>query len=101
MKSDMTSLSRVMEILRERGYTEDFNLRHDYIDCRDGKCVMYPEDFNIDKVYRFEGDSDPADEAILYAISSEKFGLKGVLVNGYGVSADGLTNRMIRKLHTP
>src|ERR1043166_2000987 len=98
MKTEMTTLTRAMEVLRKRGYTEDFNLQHDYIECHKGKCIMYPEDFNIDKVYRFEGDSDPADEAILYAISSEKFGLKGVLVNGYGVSANPLTDRMIRKL---
>jgi hypothetical protein len=101
MKTEMTTLSRAMTVLRERGYTEDFNLKQDYLECQDGKYLMYPEDFNIDKVYRFEGDSDPADQAIMYAISSEKFGIKGVLVNGYGVSEDGLTNRMIRKLQAP
>jgi hypothetical protein len=101
MKTEMTTLTRAMEVLRERGYTEDFNMKQDYIECSNGKCIMYPEDFNIDKVYRFEGDSDPADQAILYAISSEKYGLKGVLVNGYGISENTLTNRMIKKLHTP
>jgi hypothetical protein len=51
-------------------------------------------------VYRFEGESDPSDEAILYAISSEKHGLKGLLVNGYGVSSDPLTEAMVSKLRT-
>ena len=41
---------------------------------------------------------DVDDESILYAISSEKFLLKGLLVNGYGVSADALTQEMISKL---
>jgi hypothetical protein len=101
MKTEMTTLSRVMTILRERGYTEDFNLTQDYIGCPDGKCFMYPDEFSIDKVYRFEGDSDPADQAILYAISSEKYKLKGVLVDGYGGSSEPLSQRMLKKLRTP
>src|SRR3954465_338952 len=77
MKTPMTPLSEVMNELRKRGYTEDFNLRTDCLDCQQGQFLLYPEDFQIDKYYRFEGESDPADQAILYAISSEKFGLKG------------------------
>jgi hypothetical protein len=101
MKTEMTTLSQVMSVLRERGYTEDFNLKQDYIECPNGKCFMYPEEFSIDKVYRFEGESDPADQAILYAISSEKYNLKGVLVDGYGGSSEPLSHRMLKKLRTP
>ena len=96
----MTTLSEVMNELRKRGYTEDFNLRDDSIYCRNGACVLYPDDFLIDRYYRFEGPSDPADQAILYAISSEKFGMKGVLVNGYGTSSNPLTDAMVKKLST-
>ena len=46
----------------------------------------------IDKVYRFEGDSDPADEATVYAISSPKYGIKGVPVNGTGIYTDEMTD---------
>jgi hypothetical protein len=96
----MTPLSEVMNELRKRGYTEDFNLRTDCIDCQNGKFILYPEDFQIDRFYRFEGESDPADAAILFAISSEKHHLKGVLVNGYGTTSDALTNAMVQKLST-
>jgi hypothetical protein len=44
--------------------------------------------------------SNPDDQAILYAISSPKFAVKGVLVNGYGISADDATDAMIEKLKT-
>jgi len=98
MKNYLTSLSEVMNELRKRGYTEDFNLRSDCLHCQGGKLALHPDDFNIDRFYRFEGASDPADQAILYAISSEKHNLKGVLVNGYGTSSDPLTDAMIRKL---
>jgi hypothetical protein len=100
MKNYLTTLSEVMNELRKRGYTEDLNLRSDCIHCKDGKLVLHPDDFTIDRFYRFEGESDPADQAILYAISSEKHKLKGVLVNGYGTSADPLTDAMVRKLET-
>ena len=95
----MTTLSEAMNALRERGYTEDFNLCKDSLDCRGGKVVLYPEDFEIDKFYRFEGDSDPADQSILYAISSKKSDLKGILVNAYGIYADPLTENMLKKLN--
>lgn len=48
-------------------------------------------------MYRFEGDTDPADEAVVYAIES-KAGLKGILVNAYGLYANTMSNEIIQKL---
>ena len=62
------------------------------------KTKLSPDDFEIDKVYRFEGESNPDDEAVVYALSSPKFGVKGVLVNGYGISADAASAKMVEKL---
>src|SRR5690606_28701976 len=59
---------------------------------------IYPDEFVVDKHYRFEGMSDPGDEAIVYAISSDKHNIKGTLVNGYGVYADKLADEMIQAL---
>jgi len=81
--------------LRERGYIRDFNLEENCIVCHDEK--FHPEDFEIVEVYRFEGNSDPADEAVVYAIES-KNGDKGILVSGYGISADDLSAEMVKKL---
>ena len=94
----MTTLSEVTNLLRERGYTMDFNLKEDCLECSGNFLKLFPGDFVIDKIYRFEGASDPADEAIVYAVSSEKFKMKGVLVNGYGTSSDKLTNEVIAAL---
>ncbi|MEP7321239.1 MAG: phosphoribosylpyrophosphate synthetase [Saprospiraceae bacterium] len=92
------TLSETMTYLREQGYTEDFNLKQDCIECLDGKYKILIDEFNIDQVYRFEGDTDPADESILYAISASKFNLKGVLVHGYGIYNDTTTSEMTEKL---
>ena len=92
------TLLQAMEALRKQGYTEDFNLKANCLDCRDNTIQLHPDDFDIDKVFRFYGLSDVDDESILYAISSEKYDLKGLLVNGYGVTSDTLTQAMVEKL---
>ena len=92
------TLIQAMEVLHKQGYTEDFNLQSNCLDCRDNTIQLHPHDFDIDKVFRFYGPSDVDDESILYAISSEKYDLKGILVNGYGVSSDALTQEMVEKL---
>lgn len=94
------TLSGTMARLKTEGYTEDFNLDAECIHCQNGQFKLSPSDFRIDKYFRFEGESDPADAAILYAISSEKHNLKGVLVNGYGVYSEPLTDEMLTKLNT-
>ena len=84
--------------LKKQGYTEDFNLKQNCIECRNGDYKIFHDEFHIDKFFRFEGNTDPADESIVYAISSPKYKLKGVLVNGYGTSSESLTNEMLDKL---
>ncbi len=92
------TLSEAMNELKKEGYTEDFNIHHDSLICKDGTLKLFHDDFVVDKFFRFEGDSDPADESILYAISSPKNNLKGVLVNGYGISSESMANDLVEKL---
>lgn len=94
------TLSETLNALVKRGYTHDFNIREDCLICHQNNAVLSPEDFQIDKVYRFEGASNPDDQSVLYAISSEKFNIKGTLVNGYGISADEMSSKLIAKLQT-
>ena len=75
----------------------DFNLAENSIICNDG--TFNPDELEIVEIHRFEGDTDPADEAVVYAIESTS-GLKGVLINGYGASAVGLGAEMVMKLRT-
>ena len=84
--------------LKEQGYVEDFNLKKYCLECQDGKFQVLPDEFEIDKFFRFEGDSNPDDSSILYAISSEKHGLKGILVNAYGIYSQDIADEMLKKL---
>ncbi len=100
MKESYGTLSETINGLKKEDYTHDFNIKTDYIVCSQTNVKLSPDDFEIDKVYRFEGASNPDDQSILYAISSPKFGVKGVLINGYGISADDATDALISKLKT-
>jgi hypothetical protein len=95
---EMATVTEVINALRRDGYAEDFNLQKNCLVCRDGGYSVLHNEFVIDKVYRFEGDSDPADEATVYAISSPKYGIKGVLVNGGGIYSDEITDEILNTL---
>ncbi|HXB10358.1 MAG TPA: phosphoribosylpyrophosphate synthetase [Bacteroidia bacterium] len=97
--------SQAITDLAKRGYDMDFNISQDK-ECIVGDqiigkkeaLVLSPEDFEIDEIYRFEGNSDPGDETVVYAISSKKHDVKGVLVNAYGPYSDTIASDVIRKL---
>ncbi|MCX6316759.1 MAG: hypothetical protein NTW29_05685 [Bacteroidetes bacterium] len=94
------TLSEAINGLKQRGYTMDFNLAENCLICNNDRFDV--TDFEITEFYRFEGNTDPSDEAIVYAIESTN-GLKGVLVSGYGIAAEGMSAEMAKKLsvHRP
>lgn len=94
----MTTVSEVLNRLQKEGYTVDLNLQNDCLYCEGNSLRISPEEFLVDKHYRFEGMSDPGDAAVIYAISSERYGVKGTLVDGHGISSEALSPEMIEAL---
>jgi hypothetical protein len=95
----MPTLSETLNRLQAEGYTEDFNLDAAYLTGKRSAIRLTPEEFAIDQHFRFEGNSDPDDEAVVYAISSAKFNLKGTLVNGYGINSNAASDELVKALH--
>ena len=91
------TLVEALKGLKSRGYTLDFNLQPDCLHCAANDIRLHPEDFEITETYRFEGETNPSDESVLYAIEA-KDGSKGVLVNAYGIYADAASATMAKKL---
>ncbi len=91
------TLLEALKDLQRRGYTYDFNLKNHCVACASLKIEMQPEYFNVDEVHRFEGMSSTDDNSILYAISS-KDGIKGTLVDAYGIYAENISEEMRKKL---
>lgn len=96
MKSYDT-LSEAINDLQATEYPYDFNLKPECLECASLKIEIHPEDFKVEKTYRFEGMSSTGDNSILYAISS-KDGIKGLLVDAYGVYAENISEAMRKKL---
>lgn len=94
-QSHYATVSEAIEELKKRGFTLDFNLEENCLVCHPEK--FNAQDFDIVDVYRYEGDTDPADEATVYALES-KFGTKGILVTGYGISTDNMSSKIIENL---
>jgi hypothetical protein len=90
------TVTEAIKVLKLQGFTVDFNLEENCISCDLGKFEK--DDFEIVDVYRYEGNSDPADEAVVYAIES-KTGVKGILVAGYGIYSDAVSTGILEKLH--
>ncbi|WP_020600924.1 hypothetical protein [Spirosoma panaciterrae] len=89
------TISEAVDALRQQGFSTDFRLEFDQLTCSTAR--LGADEFSIVDVYRYEGDSDPADEAIVYAIQSTT-GLKGLLITGYGASEDAISEQIIAKL---
>jgi len=85
-KTEMTTLSEVMEKLRLKKMDNEFRLDKDGFHAGRGK-IYSPEDLKIIKTYRFEGESDPSDSSILYLIEAND-GLIGYSLDSYGVYSD-------------
>ena len=91
------TLSEAINDLQSNEYPYDFNLTPQCLKCASLKLEIRPEDFKVDKTYRFEGMSSTDDNSILYAISS-KDGLKGLLVDAYGMYAENISEAMRKRL---
>lgn len=91
------TLSETMAHLQQKGYKVDFNIKAEHLECNALKLKLHPEDFDVDQMHRFEGMSSAGDNSVLYAISSKK-GIKGLLVDAYGVYASNTSEAMRKKL---
>ncbi len=95
-----STLSEAVNDLQRRGYTDDLALGGHCLVCDARGINLDPHEFEIDEFHRFEGNSDPEDQSIVYAISSRDGRFKGILVNAYGVDAAPMTQALVAKLAT-
>ncbi|KAF2339028.1 MAG: phosphoribosylpyrophosphate synthetase [Flavobacterium nitrogenifigens] len=94
------TVTEALQWLNGQGFTENFNLDSDCIRYNNNTLSMSPEDFKIEYLFRFEGDTDPGDEDIVYGIISDIYNVKGVLTSAFGIYADSVSAEMIKKLST-
>lgn len=84
----MTTLTSVMETLRLRGIYKEFRMNEECEMKYDGSEKNYkPDDLTIVKTYRFEGPSNPDDNAVLYVIEDKEKNI-GYILDSYGADSN-------------
>ncbi|HRD56915.1 MAG TPA: phosphoribosylpyrophosphate synthetase [Ferruginibacter sp.] len=84
--------------LKSRGFSLDFNIAFDKLICSNSGTCLNPLDFEITEVYRFEGDTNPSDEEVVYAVESTNGSTKGVLHTAFGIYMDEVSPELLSKL---
>ncbi len=83
----MKSLSSLTNKMVLNGYDDDFKITDNGLKSLKTEKVYQPNEINIINFFRFEGQSDPNDNTIMYVIETSD-GLKGTLIDAYGPYAD-------------
>ncbi len=84
--------------LKAKGYKLNFNIGSENIHCKEHCIYLHPDEFEITETYRFEGETNPSDEDIVYAVESKDGKVKGTITSAFGMYADTVSNEMIQKL---
>jgi len=83
----MKSLSMCLNRMVLDGYTDDYKVVDEGLQSLKTENVYQPDQITVKNFFRFEGQSDPNDNTIMYVIETHD-GLKGTLVDAYGAYAD-------------
>ena len=89
------TLADAIDGLARRGFTESFHVTDGRLRAVGTRETLGAGDLTIREYHRFEGMSDPDDMAIVYAIESNS-GVRGTLVDAYGVYSDPATTAVLR-----
>ncbi|MCU1497852.1 MAG: hypothetical protein JWM47_1805 [Acidimicrobiales bacterium] len=82
------TVTDAVRLLAAEGYRANFELVGGLLqwDTRSRACPV--ADAQVERLYRFEGPSDPGDEMIVFALHDPASGTRGTLASAYGPGAD-------------
>ncbi len=93
----MKSLSLCVNRMVLDGYSDDFKITGSGLKSLKTERVYNPDEVKVNNFFRFEGQSDPNDNTILYVIET-KDGLKGTLIDAYGPYADEKVSAFMKQV---
>ena len=79
------------------GYTDSLKVTKQGLYSTTKDKTYGPDEVRVIDFFRFEGQSDPADNAIMYVVETMD-GAKGVLVDAYGAYADEHVNKFMTEV---
>jgi hypothetical protein len=90
----MSSMTERVNSLVKDGYIETFQPSSGGMKALSDDSFYSVNDIEIINFYRFEGQSDPADNAVVYVVETQN-GKKGLIIDAYGMSADPAISEFI------
>lgn len=93
----MKTLSSTTRKLSANGYVTQFKALKNGLESLETHEVYSPDEVKIINFYRFEGESDPSDNAILYVLETCR-GEKGTLTDAYGVYTDLKVSEFVKQV---
>jgi hypothetical protein len=82
------TVTEAIALLQAEGYEAEFDLVDGELRSDPGCPVCAVGDVTVERIYRFEGDSDPGDEMIVFGLHDPATGIRGTLASAFGSSAD-------------
>lgn len=100
-KEEERSLVNVENKLTKDGFTQDFTVVNGRLQTigNDSNKSYAPDELTIVDFYRFEGESNPDDMSILYAIEAND-GVRGTISSAYGTYGDSDTLEFLTQVET-
>ncbi len=93
----MKSLATCMNRMIADGYTEGFKITDAGLVALNHQRTYQPEEIEVVNFFRFEGMSDPDDNAVLYVIKTNDE-VKGILIDAYGIYNDPQISRFMKRV---
>lgn len=94
---DMATLSSCMNTVVKQGYIDNFEVENGKLQSPSTGKGYDSREVEIDNFYRFEGNSNPADNAVLYAMKTND-GTKGIIVDAYGTYSNNELNKFLKEV---
>lgn len=88
MTEEPRTVLDAVNLLEAEGFGASFSIARDGVHCSACGSDHMADAAEVLRVFRFEGPSDPDEEAVVYALQCPVCGAKGSLVSGFGPGAD-------------
>ena len=96
MSDEPATVLEAVEHLAAEGFGASFSITADGVRCSVCGEAGLLEQAEVVRVFRFEGPSDPDEEAVVYGLRCPVCGAGGTLVSGFGPGADPeLADRLV------
>ena len=80
------TVTEALSLLASEGYDVEFRFDGERFTCERAVCSV--GDVEVERLFRFEGPSDPGDEMVVFGLRDPATGTRGRFATGFGPAAD-------------